>query len=70
MRHMEDGAVSMTKAELQKSHDAMARYIKFLCHNSDTRHAGHRTENCEKHYQKARKLLKRAGFKYEPPAAW
>lgn len=57
----------MTRAELQKSHDAMTRFLKSLCRYSDTVYRGYRSETAEENYQKARRLLKRAGVKYEPP---
>ena len=57
----------MTKAEMKKSHDAMARFLKALCLSSDTKWNGSREPKAEANYQKALKLLKGAGFKYEPP---
>jgi len=56
----------MTKAELQKSHDAMAKYLVYLCRFSDVKWNGYRDDDCEKHYLRARGLIKRAGFKYDP----
>jgi hypothetical protein len=60
----------MTKAELQKSHDALARFLVHLCRFSDNRIPTHgvRMPEVEEHYQGARKLIKRAGFKYAPPS--
>jgi hypothetical protein len=61
----------MTETELQKSHDAMARFLLYLCRYSDAyigecnRYSG-RTVEVEEHYQKARRLIKRAGFSYNP----
>lgn len=54
----------MTKAELQKSHDAMARFLVSLCRFSDIHWGGRRTGDTERRYQRALKLIKRAGFKY------
>lgn len=56
----------MTKAQLQKSHDAMAKFLVALCKHSDTKYRGYREPKVEDNYQTARKLIKRAGFKYEP----
>lgn len=55
----------MTKAELQKSHDAMAKYLIYLCRFSDVHWGGRREGDTEKHYQRALRLIKQAGFKYE-----
>lgn len=57
----------MTKADLRSSHDAMARFIKHLCRFSDTYYNGHRSSTVDKHYRRARRLLKKAGIKYQPP---
>jgi hypothetical protein len=57
----------VTKLELQKSHDAMARFLVALCRFSDVVHNGYRSAKTEEHYLKARRLLKRAGAKYQPP---
>ena len=57
----------MIKAELQKSHDAMAKFLVHLCRFSDVRLGGCRTVTVEGHYQKALRLIKRAGFKYSDP---
>ena len=41
----------MTKAELQKSHDDMVRFLLHLLKFSDERHNGYRTAAVEAHYQ-------------------
>lgn len=56
----------MTKAELQKSHDAMVKFLTHLCKFSDEHWLGYREPICEEHYQKARRLIKQAGVKYAP----
>lgn len=56
----------MTKAQLKKSHDAMARFILSLCRFSDTAWHGQRDTHVEKQHLRARRLLKNAGVKYEP----
>lgn len=52
----------MTKAELQKSHDAMARFLVERCRESDK--WAMRSPQVERVYIKARKLIEQAGFKY------
>jgi hypothetical protein len=54
----------MTKAELQKSHDSMAKFLAELCRFSDEMYGGYRTGDCDRHYRKAVRLLKRAGHEY------
>jgi hypothetical protein len=56
---------SMTKAELQKSHDDMARFLIELCRYSDEHWYGLRDPETNKRYLKAVRLLKRAGQEYK-----
>jgi hypothetical protein len=51
----------MTKAELKKSHDAMARFLIKLCRHNDASWYGASDE-----YRQARKLIEKAGMKYKP----
>ena len=51
---------------LQKSHDAMVRFLIHLCRVSDEQWGGYRDEPTDKRYKRARRLIKQAGFKYEP----
>lgn len=56
----------MTKAELKKSHDAMARFIVELCRYSDRMYGdSHRGTKTKQHYARAMRLLNCAGIKYE-----
>lgn len=55
-----------TKATIKSQRDAMARLLLALCKQSDTLYGGQRQPATEKYYQTARRLLRRAGFKYEP----
>lgn len=56
----------MTKAQLKKSHDAMARFIRSLCRRSDKVHGADRSPYTEKSYRRALRLLKNAGVHYKP----
>jgi len=56
----------VTKADLKKSHDEMAKFLLYLCRFSDIEHDAYRTGTTERHYQRARRLIKRAGLKYDP----
>lgn len=56
----------MTKAELKKSHDAMARFLKSLCEFSDKECGANRNPDTERRYKKARRLLRNAGVNYDP----
>lgn len=55
----------MTKAQVQKSHDAMAKFLIKLCRHSDDKWNGRRKADCNKDYNLARKLIKAAGFPYK-----
>lgn len=55
----------MNKAELKKSHDAMAVFIQGLCQYSDDYYNGRRTPDVERRYQKAIRLLRRAKLPYK-----
>lgn len=52
--------------DLKKSHDAMARFLIGLCRLSDVQWKGQRTAATNIRYRQARRLIKQAGFKYEP----
>ena len=58
----------MTKEQLKKSHDTMARFLVYLCRESDDQETAGipRTSKAEKKYERARRLIRSAGFKYEP----
>ena len=58
----------MTKAELVKSHDAMAQFIRGLCKRSDVVWGGNREPITDRHYRRALRLLKQAGFPYKSVA--
>lgn len=58
----------MTKAELEKQHAAMARFLIVLCRNSDK--FERRLRGAEKHYQRAMRLIKAAGYTYKPPVTY
>jgi hypothetical protein len=53
-----------TKAQIKRSHDDMARFIRALCQRSDEIHYC-RADDAEERYQRALVLLRRAGFPYE-----
>lgn len=55
----------MTKADIKKTHDAMARFLIGLCVYSD-KYGLNRSSDAERRYRTARRLIRRAGFKYEP----
>lgn len=57
----------MTKAEIKKSHDAMANFLVKLARYSDTIYSGNRSEAGQKHYLSALRLIRKAGFKYTQP---
>jgi hypothetical protein len=59
------GHIAMNKAELKKSHDAMAVLLRGLCQYSDDYYNGRREMETERRYQKAKRLLRRAGFPYK-----
>jgi hypothetical protein len=58
----------MTKTELQKLNSDMVKFLIGLCRLSDDYWSANRTPDTERRYQKARRLIARAGHKYEPSA--
>lgn len=55
-----------TKVQLKKSHDAMARFLVSLCRDSDERLI-HRTDEAQRQYDRAQRLIRAAGLKYDKP---
>lgn len=56
-----------TKAELKKSHDAMAKFLVEICDQSDRVYGpARRHSRVSKAYRKAIRLIEAAGFKYPP----
>ena len=55
-----------TKADIKRTHDEMARFLIELCAYSDSAWGSSRTADTKRRYNKARRLIRRAGFKYEP----
>ena len=53
--------------QLRRSHDAMARFLLSLLKFSDKKGMAQREPAVERHYQRALKLVRRAGFEYEEP---
>lgn len=44
--------------------EEMVEFLVDLCHNSDVKWKGKRRKNVEKDYQRARDLIRRAGYDY------
>jgi hypothetical protein len=59
---------TMTKADLKRLNADMARLLIGLCERSDRVWKNYRSAECEKDYQAARRLIRRAGREYKPAA--
>jgi hypothetical protein len=59
---------TMTKADLKRLNTAMVTLLIGLCQRSDRVWKGYRSAECEKDYQAARRLIRRAGREYKPEA--
>jgi hypothetical protein len=56
----------MTKSDIKKTSDEMAKLLIKLCRYSDGAWLGNRSKRAETDYKKARRLIRQAGFEYEP----
>ena len=56
----------MTKTELKKSHDSLAKFVLHLVRTSDRINVP-RSLRAQKNYERALRVLKQAGIKYDLP---